>query len=586
MIDNSIKEELMIKGIPSSAGIVIGPVFVYQVDTSYEFCEVTAKDFSNEVKKLNNAVKRVLAELKRIKKETKKSYGPKLADLFNLQIGLLEDRYLIEEIEKKIKDENLCASYSVFQVMQSKKKHFLTLDNEYFKDRASEMQDLKRKLINIIEDRDQIILQDKPAVIIAKDISPSDTMKMYQKNVLAFVTETGGINSHAAIMGRALDIPSVVGSQGIMTRIKNGDMVIVDGIKGEVIINPSDSTVEIYRKEEESYHQFEKRMLKTKMSKTFTKDKIRVNILANIEFTKELGIIKKYKADGIGLYRTESLFMNRDALASEEEQVKNYLEMAEAMKNLPVTIRTLDVGGDKILPDIYKTAELNPFLGWRAIRFCLDNEEIFLAQLRAILRSNKYGNLRLMIPMISSYEEIIQTKEMIEKAKNQLRNSKITFNDNLKLGIMIEIPSAVLMGDVLAEEVDFFSIGTNDLTQYGLAVDRGNQKIANLYSPFHPAIIRLIKEVITIGKRQNIEVEMCGEMAGDPLAAPLLLGLGLRNFSMGHGIIPEIKQIIHELTINETEKLVGDVLRLKTTEEIENYLKVFFNTKYPQFVFS
>ncbi|MCK5075077.1 MAG: phosphoenolpyruvate--protein phosphotransferase, partial [Calditrichia bacterium] len=386
MIDNSIKEELMIKGIPSSAGIVIGPVFVYQVDTSYEFCEVTAKDFSNEVKKLNNAVKRVLAELKRIKKETKKSYGPKLADLFNLQIGLLEDRYLIEEIEKKIKDENLCASYSVFQVMQSKKKHFLTLDNEYFKDRASEMQDLKRKLINIIEDRDQIILQDKPAVIIAKDISPSDTMKMYQKNVLAFVTETGGINSHAAIMGRALDIPSVVGSQGIMTRIKNDDMVIVDGIKGEVIINPSDSTVEIYRKEEESYHQFEKRMLKTKMSKTFTKDKIRVNILANIEFTKELGIIKKYKADGIGLYRTESLFMNRDALASEEEQVKNYLEMAEAMKNLPVTIRTLDVGGDKILPDIYKTAELNPFLGWRAIRFCLDNEEIFLARLRAILR--------------------------------------------------------------------------------------------------------------------------------------------------------------------------------------------------------
>ena len=586
MIDNSIKEELMIKGIPSSAGIVIGPVFVYQVDTSYEFCEVTAKDFSNEVKKLNNAVKRVLAELKRIKKETKKSYGPKLADLFNLQIGLLEDRYLIEEIEKKIKDENLCASYSVFQVMQSKKKHFLTLDNEYFKDRASEMQDLKRKLINIIEDRDQIILQDKPAVIIAKDISPSDTMKMYQKNVLAFVTETGGINSHAAIMGRALDIPSVVGSQGIMTRIKNDDMVIVDGIKGEVIINPSDSTVEIYRKEEESYHQFEKRMLKTKMSKTFTKDKIRVNILANIEFTKELGIIKKYKADGIGLYRTESLFMNRDALASEEEQVKNYLEMAEAMKNLPVTIRTLDVGGDKILPDIYKTAELNPFLGWRAIRFCLDNEEIFLARLRAILRANKYGNLRLMIPMISSYEEIIQTKEMIEKAKNQLRNSKITFNDNLKLGIMIEIPSAVLMGDVLAEEVDFFSIGTNDLTQYGLAVDRGNQKIANLYSPFHPAIIRLIKEVITIGKRQNIEVEMCGEMAGDPLAAPLLLGLGLRNFSMGHGIIPEIKQIIHELTINETEKLVGDVLRLKTTEEIENYLKGFFNTKYPQFVFS
>ncbi len=584
MSSGNSKKEIKLKGVPSSAGISIGPVCVFQTH-DYNFSVITAEDYEKELEKFKHAVEQKLNELKTIQKETEESYGKKMADLFSLQIGMLEDEILLKEIEDKIVEEKFVASYSIFQVLHNKKNYFLNLKNDYFRERAIEIQDLKQKLINLVENRARVTLQDKPSIIVAEDLAPTDTIKMHKKNVLGFVTEQGGVNSHAAIMGRALEIPSVAGCNGIMDLVNNGDMIIVDGLKGEIIVNPSDATLKHYEAEAEKYKSFEKQKIKRRLGKTFTKDKVRINIRANLDFTEELKIIKKYKSDGIGLYRTESLFMNRQALASENEQYEAYLKVAEFMYPEPVTIRTLDVGGDKVLPAIYHLSEQNPFLGWRAIRFCLDNEEIFLVQLKAILRANKLGNLKLMIPMISSYEEIIKTKQLLKKAEKQLNAEGKEYNADLKLGIMVEIPAAVVLGDIFADEVDFFSIGTNDLTQYSLAVDRGNQKIANLYSPFHPAVIRLIRDAIKVSNEKNIEIEMCGEMAGNPLAVPLLLGLGLRNFSMGHSIIPEIKHIVHSLSVEEAEKLAEKVLIIKTAKDIENYLRDYFEKKYPQLVF-
>lgn len=575
--------EIVLDGIASAPGIAIGPAFIYWgADLLVEKVLVeTKKELDSEIKKFRSAADSLLDELKAIKETTTKSYGEKIAELFELQIGLLQDEILLQEIEDKILSEKINATYAIFQILRDKKNYFLNLQNEYFRDRAYEVQDLKQKLIAKIEGTDSRLLQDKPSIVFAHDLTPADTMRLFQKHVLGYVTEMGGINSHAAIMAKALDIPSVAGCENVLTQVKKDDLVVVDGFNGTVIINPSEDTLTYYRQMQEKYERTLNKIRKTIHKDTKTLDGQPIYVDANIEFIEELDVIRQYKANGIGLFRTESLFLQSTVLPSEDEQMRVYSTLADSDFLEHVTIRTLDLGGDKVLPELQSYEEMNPFLGWRAIRFCLDMPEIFRTQIRAILRANQKGKIRILLPFVSTYDEIIRSREIIKEEQERLfghNGNKLA----IKLGLMIETPAAARMADVFAEEVDFFSIGTNDLTQYVMAVDRNNQRIAKLYSSFDPAVLRFVRDIIQAALDKKIEVEMCGEMAGNPLAIPLLIGFGLRTFSVGHSKIPVVKMIASRVSVPDVEQMALEVLKLKTASSVEKVLQIYFKDKFPE----
>jgi phosphotransferase system enzyme I (PtsI) len=579
----SFKEQV-IKGLPAAPGIAIGPIFKYWGhDIFVEKISLNSEEkIQEEIQKFRNAVTTLLKELEAIRKSTVDSYGEQLAELFELQIGLLKDEILLREIEEKIISEKINATYSIFEILRMKKEHFLNLQNEYFRNRAYEVQDLKRKLIAKISGKENKFLQKKPSIVVAHDLTPADTMRFFQQNVLGYVTETGGINSHAAIMAKALEIPSVVGCDGILEAAPEDTLAIVDGFKGIVILDPERETVEAYTIKRKMYESSLRKIRKSLKKVTHTLDGTKVYVDANLEFVEEIDIIKKYKANGIGLFRTEGVFLQSTVIPSEEEQYKIYKQVAGEKQFEHVTIRTLDLGGDKILPELQSMEEKNPFLGWRAIRFCLDMPEIFRTQIRAILRANEHGNIRILLPFISTYNEILKAKQIISEEQEKLNKEGYKVSDQIQIGLMIETPAAVILADTFAEEVDFFSIGTNDLTQYILAVDRNNPKIAEMYSTFNPAVLRAIKDVILVGKEHGIDVEMCGEMAGNPLAIPLLVGFGLRIFSVGHTHIPTVKKIVSNIEVKEVEQLANEILKLKTAFEVEKVLKIHFKEKFPE----
>lgn len=562
----------MYQGIAASPGIEIGKAFVLkEVEIEINTANISEEKIDREIKCLEEGIAKSREQLAKIREKAELELGKDKAKIFDAHMMVLDDPMFIDEIKDKIRSERITAENAINQVAKKYIEMFNNMEDEYLKERAADIKDVSVRLIkNVLGIPIHSLADlDEEVIVIAKDLTPSDTAQMDKTKVKAFATDMGGRTSHTAIMARSLEIPAVVGLGSISRCVSEGDTVIVDGNKGVVLVNPSEDILKQYGELKLEYQRFKEEMKKLKDLPAETKDgERRVEVAANIGTPKDVKGALDRGAEGIGLYRTEFLYMDRENLPDEEEQFRAYKEVAEAMYPRPVIIRTLDIGGDKKLPFLEMPKELNPFLGWRAIRMCLDNPELFKVQLRAILRASHYGKIRIMYPMISSVSEIRRANAILNEAKEELRREGKPFDENLEVGIMVEIPSAAVAADILAKEVDFFSIGTNDLIQYTLAVDRMNEKIARLYEPFHPAVLRLIKNVIDASHRAGKWTGMCGEMAGDPLAAPILLGMGLDEFSMSAASIPQVKKVIRSLTYEQAKEIANRALEMENPEEI------------------
>lgn len=566
----------MYQGIAASPGIEIGKAFVLkEVEIKIDTANIDEEKIVGEIKRLEEGIAKSREQLIKIREKAERELGKDKAQIFDAHIMVLDDPMFMDEIREKIKSERITAENAISQVAKKYVDMFNSMEDEYLKERAADIKDVSERLIKNVLGIPIQSLADlaEEVIVIARDLTPSDTAQMDKEKVKAFATDMGGRTSHTAIMARSLEIPAVVGLGSISNEVSEGDTVIVDGNKGIVLVNPSEDTLRQYTELKLEYQRYKEELKKLKDLPAETKDgKRRVELAANIGTPKDVKGALEHGAEGIGLYRTEFLYMDRETLPDEEEQFRAYKEVAEAMYPRPVIIRTLDIGGDKKLPFLEMPEELNPFLGWRAIRMCLDNPELFKVQLRAILRASHYGKIKIMYPMISSVTELRRANAILKEAKDELRREGIPFDENLEVGIMVEIPSAAVTADILAKEVDFFSIGTNDLIQYTLAVDRMNEKIANLYEPFHPAVLRLIKNVIDASHRAGKWTGMCGEMAGDPLAAPILLGMGLDEFSMSATSISQVKKVIRSLTFEQAKKIADKALEMESPAEIREML--------------
>ncbi|MGI6606614.1 MAG: phosphoenolpyruvate--protein phosphotransferase [Peptococcia bacterium] len=568
----------MIKGIAASPGIVVGKAHLlkeYPIVINEQ--KIAVEQVEAELAKLNEAIDKSKRQLEVIRDKAEKEMGADKAEIFNAHLMMLEDEVFLDEIREKIKAESIPAEYALTLVVAAYTEMFQNIDDEYLKERAADIKDIGDRLVRNILNIPMQNLADlsEEVVIIARDLTPSDTAQMNKDYVQAFATEMGGRTSHTAIMARSLEIPAVVGTVGLLDAAKPGDTVIVDGNKGVVYLNPDEETLQQYAKMREEYLLYVQELKELKDLPAETKDKARrVELAANIGTPKDCAGALANGAEGIGLYRTEFLYMDRSALPSEDEQFEAYKAVAEEMAGKPVIIRTLDIGGDKKLSYLDMPEEMNPFLGWRAIRLCLDRQEILRTQLRAIMRASAYGKLRIMYPMISNATEIRKANAILAQVKAELDQEGIPYDHELQVGIMIEIPAAAVIADLLIKEVDFFSIGTNDLIQYTIAVDRMNEHISYLYEPLHPAVLRLVKNVIDASHRAGKWTGMCGEMAGDVAAAPILLGLGLDEFSMSAVSIPRVKKVIRSLTHAEAQELARKALAAENAEEIRQLLHV------------
>ncbi len=566
-----------LKGIAASPGVAIGRAYVLDSeDVSIPKKPIKESAIPKEITRFQEALTKTRAEILVIRDKISHEIGQEHGDIFNAHLMVIEDRALIEEVMERIKKERLTSEYVFSHVLKRYVQSFLKIDDEYLRERVSDINDVGKRIIRNLIGTQRASLSDlqEKVIVIAYDLSPSDTALMNRKNVIGFATDIGGRTSHTAIMAKSLEIPAVVGLEAVTRAVKDGDTVIVDGIEGAVIVNPTPSEIQKYKHEQIRHQEFSRGLKKFRDLPCITTDGRRIELAANIELPEETISVLSHGADGIGLYRSEFLYMNRADLPSEEEQYQAYKKVVMEMAPRPVIIRTFDLGGDKFLSHLEMPHEMNPFLGWRAIRFCLATPDIFKVQLRAILRASAHGKLRMMYPMISGVGELRQANKLLEEARNELRAKKIPFNDKMEVGAMIEIPSAALTSDILALEVDFFSIGTNDLIQYALAVDRINEKIAYLYEPAHPAVLRLLKTVVDTGHDKKIWVGICGEMAGDPILTPVLVGLGLDEISTSPVMLPEIKKIIRSLSYAEAQEIARYVLTLKTGVEIVNFLKL------------
>ncbi|OQB12492.1 MAG: Phosphoenolpyruvate-protein phosphotransferase [Candidatus Omnitrophica bacterium ADurb.Bin205] len=563
-----------LKGIAAANGISIGIAHkIGKEDLIIPKDNITEAQIPLEIQLFEEALIKTRREIIELQKRIGSDMGKKEAQIFDAHLLVLEDRMLIEEVISRLKKDKLNVAFIFQEVLKKYVSVFARIEDEYLKERISDINDVGRRILRNILGKERKGLSEfkDRVIIVAHDLSPSDTAAMYKKRVSAFVTDIGGKTSHTAIMAKSLEIPAVVGVQDATTEIDSGDMLIVDGGLGVVIVNPDEKTLVLYHTAEEKLKGVHERFSSAKDLPAVTLDGVKVEINANIEFPDEVPGVKLHGGEGIGLYRTEFFYMNRKDSPSEDEHYLAYKYVAQEMNPYPVIIRTIDLGGDKFLSQFQLPNEIQPFLGWRAIRFCLARPEIFKLQLRAILRASVHGNLKLMYPMISGIEELRQANKLLEEAKEELKSKGIPFDEDIQVGAMIEVPSAAMTADILAEEADFFSIGSNDLIQYSLAVDRANEKVAYLYEPAHPAVLRLIKNVIDSAHKGDINVGMCGEMAGEPSLALILLGMGLDEFSMPPQVIPELKYLIRSITLGQAKEIADEALKLSTGQEVEEY---------------
>jgi phosphotransferase system enzyme I (PtsI) len=566
-----------LKGIAASPGISIAVCYkIGKEEFTVSKDPIQPEEIPLQIQLFEEALIKTRREILELQKKIAAEMGQDQAEILDAHLLVLEDRTLIEEVISRLKTELVCVAYIFTQVLKKYVDVFSRIEDEYLRERVADINDVGRRVLrNLLgkEPRSLEGLKEK-VIIVAHDLSPSDTAAMHKQSVSGLVTDIGGKTSHTAIMAKSLEIPAVVGVEEVTTKIKNGDLLIIDGIMGVVIVNPDEETLDKYRQEEQRLKGITEEFLLVKDLPAITQDGKKVTINANIEFPDEVPSVKLHGGQGIGLYRTEFFYMNRNDLPTEEEHYQEYKYVAEEMRPYPVIIRTLDLGGDKFLSQFTVPKEMRPFLGWRAIRFCLAQPQIFKVQLRAILRASAHGSLRLMFPMISGLEELQQAKKLLEEAKEELRRENIPFDNEIEVGVMIEVPSAAMTADLLAQEANFFSIGTNDLIQYSLAVDRTNEKVAYLYEPTHPAVLRMIKGIIEAAHNAGIWVGMCGEMAGEPAFVLMLLGLGLDEFSMPPLVIPQIKYIIRSITLSQAQEFAREVLKLSTGREVAEFSQV------------
>jgi phosphoenolpyruvate-protein phosphotransferase (PTS system enzyme I) len=565
------------KGIGVSPGISIGKAFVLkkaEVLHSGVLLNNEA-EVSQEITRFDRAVSQAVDDIEAIKSATQPSLRDDDLAILDAQIELLTDPQLKADIIEKIVSGRKNSADASIEVIKSFVQLFEGMDDEYMRARSADIKDIGDRILRHLGATVNSSPQnfEPNTIIIAEDISPSETIAMDTSHVIGFATQAGSKISHTAIIAKSKGIPAVVGCGDKLGTVMNDDIIILDGISGLVYINPEQDIIDEYTVKKEAYHQLADKLKALKNQAAVTTDGKKITLSANIAGADDMMDVFEYGGEGVGLFRTELLFMNRDTFPTEDEQFEFYKKVALRSKGAPVIVRTIDIGGDKQLPYFDLPAELNPFLGYRAIRICLDRKELFITQLKAILRASVFGELKIMFPMISNVQEIRAAKEILAEAKAELLNEGIAFNADIKVGIMIEIPSAAVMADILAKEVDFFSIGTNDLCQYTLAVDRMNEKVSHLYDPFNPGVLRLISNVIEQGHKNHIHVGMCGEMASDPLATLLLLGMGLGDLSMSATAIPAIKNIIINHSITETKEIYKNVMQMDNSEEIVAYLE-------------
>lgn len=560
----------MLKGKGISDGVGLGKVVLLKNEDIISE-KVQIKDIEKEKEKFYKAIKAVESETKEL---IKKLSGTE-KKIMQAYLMILQDPVLLQETVKIIEQEKCNASYATEKGFNIIIKMFEEMDDPYIAARSSDIADIKKKVLFKIFNKEEINLSQlsENTILVTKELTTSDTAKLDLKNIAGIITELGGINSHMAIIARTHEIPTVVGIKQVMLKIKENDFIAINGTTGNVFINPSKEECIKLEEIKENLKQEKERLESYKNQISVTKDGHSVELLANIGGPQDIESVINNNAEGVGLLRSEFLYMNSDDFPTEKQQFEAYKKVAEKIKNKKIIIRTLDIGGDKNLKYMKLPKEENPFLGYRAIRIFLDNVELFKVQLRAILKASAYGNLSIMLPMISSIEELRDAKKIIQDVKEEFKIKKVPFNENIEIGIMIEIPSAAVMAEELAKECDFFSIGTNDLIQYTVAVERGNEKVANLYTHFHPAVIRLIKSTIDGAHKNNIPCGMCGEAAGDPSFIPLLVGLGLDEFSMNSNKILEARKLIRNLNFHDCQKLADEVLELSSYENIKNKLQ-------------
>ena len=569
----------MYKGTGASPGIALGKALVIE-HSELVIEKKTIENIDKEIQKLESAVKVSKEELTKVKEKALAELGEHEAEIFEAHLLVLEDPELIGSAISKIRDEKVNADYALNEIKEIFVAMFESMDNEYMRERAADIKDVTNRVLRHILGIKVVDLAelDEEVVLIAHDLTPSATATMNKNMVLGFLTDIGGRTSHTAIMARTLEIAAVVGLNDITKKVKDGDYIVFNGDTGEVIVNPDEETKAKYASLKEEFEEYRKSLELLKGQASITTDGRHVELAGNIGSPNDVEGLIKNDAEGVGLYRTEFLYMDKeDSFPTEEEQYEAYKAVLEGMNNKPIVIRTLDIGGDKELPYFEMEAEMNPFLGYRAIRLCLDRKDIFKTQLRALYRASVHGKLRIMFPMISSLEELLDAKEVIKEVLKELDAENIAYSNDVEVGMMIEIPSAAVISDVLAKHVDFFSIGTNDLIQYTCAVDRMNQKISHLYNQFNPAVLRLIKMVIDNAHKEGKWVGMCGESAGDQRMIPILLGFGLDEFSMSPISILPARKLITSLSYADMQKFADEVLAMGTAKEIKEYVDKTFN---------
>lgn len=569
----------LIKGIAASDGVAIAKAYLLvEPDLTFDKNEKVT-DVEGEVAKFNSAIEASKVELTKIRNNAEVQLGADKAAIFDAHLLVLDDPELIQPIQDKIKNENANAATALTDVTTQFVTIFESMDNEYMKERAADIRDVSKRVLSHIlgVELPNPSMIDESVVIVGNDLTPSDTAQLNKEFVQGFATNIGGRTSHSAIMSRSLEIPAIVGTKSITQEVKQGDMIIVDGLNGDVIVNPTEDELIAYQDKRERYFADKKELQKLRDADTVTVDGVHAELAANIGTPNDLPGVIENGAQGIGLYRTEFLYMGRDQMPTEEEQFEAYKEVLEAMDGKRVVVRTLDIGGDKELSYLNLPEEMNPFLGYRAIRLCLAQQDIFRPQLRALLRASVYGKLNIMFPMVATINEFREAKAILLEEKENLKNEGHDISDDIELGIMVEIPATAALADVFAKEVDFFSIGTNDLIQYALAADRMSERVSYLYQPYNPSILRLVKQVIEASHKEGKWTGMCGEMAGDETAIPLLLGLGLDEFSMSATSILKARRQINGLSKNEMTELANRAVDCATQEEVielvNNYVK-------------